>query len=362
MLQYLAQQFRVTVLDILHDKGTGHWGGAFSAAELLAALYFHAMNVRPEEPRWPDRDRLVVSKGHASCMLYTVLANRGFFPVGGTRHFRQLDSRLQGHPCMTSTPGVDMSTGSLGHGVSVDARHGVGWPLAGTRLLELRRCGRGRSQRGTDLGGAYGGGESSARSRLLALVDYNKVQLDGPSDEVMPMDPLADKFRAFNWNVAPQSTTATALPRFSMSLDWAQRQPGGPLAIIYRTCKGRGVSFMEDNAYWHGAAVDDVSYAKARQELLQTLEELEARLMILSQTAMRDAFGEALVDLAGKHPEMVVLDADVSSCTRTAVFGKHIPTGSSTSAWPKPTWWTSPQAWRPAGCGRWSAPSPSSSA
>src|ERR1019366_10790305 len=118
-LQYLAQQFRITVLDILHERGTGHWGGASSAAELLAALYFDVLRVRPDDPQWPDRDRLVMSKGHASCMLYTVLAHRGYFPNAELKTFRQIDSRLQGHPCMLKTPGVEMSTGSLGHGTSV---------------------------------------------------------------------------------------------------------------------------------------------------------------------------------------------------------------------------------------------------
>src|SRR5664280_3811270 len=130
MVQYLAQEFRVKVLDVLHDKGTGHWGGAASAAELLVALYFDALNVRPEEPRWPDRDRLVVSKGHASCMLYTVLAHRGYLPIDELKTFRQIDSRLQGHPCMNKTPGVEMSTGALGHGTSV----ALGMALA-ARLL-----------------------------------------------------------------------------------------------------------------------------------------------------------------------------------------------------------------------------------
>jgi transketolase len=117
MVQFMAQEFRIIVLDILHKKGTGHWGGASSAAEILVALYFDAMNIHPEDPAWPDRDRLVVSKGHASCMLYTVLANRGYFSPEELSTFRQLDSRLQGHPCMLTTPGVDMSTGSLGHGM-----------------------------------------------------------------------------------------------------------------------------------------------------------------------------------------------------------------------------------------------------
>ena len=131
MMQYLAQKFRLDVWDILHDKGTGHWGGASSVAEILTTLYFDTLSVRPSEPRWPDRDRLVLSKGHASAILYTVLANRGFFPTEELHTFRQIDSRLQGHPCMNETPGVDMSTGALGHGMSVS----LGMALA-ARLQE----------------------------------------------------------------------------------------------------------------------------------------------------------------------------------------------------------------------------------
>lgn len=277
MLQYLAQQFRITVLDILHEKGTGHWGGASSAAELLVALYFDRMNIRPEQPDWPDRDRLVVSKGHASCMLYTVLAHRGYFPVEELDTFRQLDSRLQGHPCMLTTPGVEMSTGSLGHGLSVT----LGMALA-ARLLEKNYwsyvlIGDGDLNEGQTWEGVMAAAKFRP-PRLVALVDYNKVQLDGPSDEIMPMDPLPDKFRAFNWNVAPALCDGNSAAEVLESFDWVKRQTEWPAVVIYRTRKGRGVSFMENNAYWHGAVIDDASYARARQELLETLGELEARL------------------------------------------------------------------------------------
>ena len=159
MLQLMAQEFRITVLDILHEKGTGHWGGAASAAELLVALYFDAMNVRPEEPRWPERDRLVVSKGHASCMLYTVLAHRGYFPPAELKTFRQIDSRLQGHPCMMKTPGVEMSTGRLGHGDIGGAGHGARSPAARKELLDVRAAGRRRPERRPDVGSDHGGRE-----------------------------------------------------------------------------------------------------------------------------------------------------------------------------------------------------------
>ncbi len=276
-LQYLAQQFRITVLDILHEKGTGHWGGASSAAELLVSLYFDVMNVRPDCPQWPDRDRLVLSKGHASCMLYTVLAHRGFFPVEELHTFRQLDSRLQGHPCMTSTPGVDMSTGSLGHGVSVTLGMALGARLRKKDYWTYVLIGDGDLNEGQTWEAIMAAAKFRP-PRMVLLVDYNKVQLDGPSDEIMPMDPLADKFRAFRWNVAPRVYDGHLVPDILESLDWARRQTDWPVAIIYRTHKGRGVSFMEDNAHWHGGVIDEASYGKARLELAAALEKLEAQL------------------------------------------------------------------------------------
>ena len=276
-LQCLAQEFRLTVLDILHEKGTGHWGGAASAAELLVALYFDAMNVRPQEPSWPDRDRLVVSKGHASCMLYTVLAQRGYFSPAELTTFRQIDSRLQGHPCMNKTPGVEMSTGALGHGVSV----ALGMALA-ARLLRKSYwtyvlLGDGDLNEGQTWEAVMAAAKFKPE-RLVALIDYNKVQLDGPSDEIMPMDPLPEKLRAFNWNVGPRVFDGHEVGEVLESLAWAKSQERWPVTVIYRTKKGRGVSFMENNAKWHGGVVDDASYTRARAELLETLQILRARL------------------------------------------------------------------------------------
>lgn len=274
MIQYLAQECRVTVLDVLHDAGTGHWGGAASAAELLAGLYFDAMSVRPEEPLWPDRDRLVVSKGHASCMLYTVLAHRGFLPVEELATFRQLDSRLQGHPCMLTTPGVDMSTGSLGHGISVGLGMALAARLLGKTYWTYVLVGDGDLNEGQTWEGIMAAAKYRPE-RLVALIDYNKVQLDGPSEVIMPLDPLPEKLRAFNWNVAPQLYNGNDAAEVLDSFDWIKSQSRWPVAVIYRTHKGRGVSFMEDSAHWHGAVIDDESHKKARQELLETLRQLE---------------------------------------------------------------------------------------
>jgi len=276
-LQYLAQQFRITVLDILHEKGSGHWGGASSAAELLVTLYFDVMRVRPEQPDWEDRDRLVLSKGHASCMLYTVLAHRGYFPVEELATFRQLNSRLQGHPSMHHTPGVEMSTGSLGHGMSV----ALGMALAARVLAKdfwtYVIIGDGDLNEGQTWEAIMAAAKFKPE-RLVALVDYNKVQLDGPSSEIMPMDPLPEKLRAFNWNVAPEVYDGHSAAALLDSFDWVRRQKHWPVAVIYATHKGRGVSFMEDQAFWHGAPIDDATHAKARAELLATLEKLEACL------------------------------------------------------------------------------------
>jgi len=276
-LQYLAQFFRLVVFDILHEKGTGHWGGASSAAELLVSLYFHAMNVRPEDPHWMDRDRFVLSKGHASCVLYTVLAYRGFFPVEELATFRQLDSRLQGHPCMRATPGVDMSTGALGHGLSVALGMALAARLRHRTYWTYVMLGEGDLNEGQTWEAIMAAAKFRPE-RLVALIDYNKVQLDGPSEEIMPLDPLPEKLRAFNWNVAPEVYDGHCVSAILDSLDWIGRQTRWPVAVIYSTCKGRGVSFMENNACWHGSPIDDESYARGRPELVKTLRELEAKL------------------------------------------------------------------------------------
>ena len=277
MMQYLAQKLRVDVFDILHDKGTGHWGGASSVAELLTALYYDAMSVRPQEPRWPDRDRLVLSKGHASAILYTVLANRGFFPVEELDTFRQLNSRLQGHPCMNETPGVDMSTGALGHGMSVS----LGMALAAriqrknywTYVIMGEGC--------LDEGQTWEGMMAAAKykpERLVAMIDFNGYQLDGSSNEIMPLAPLFEKFISFGWNVSPTEWNGHSIREILKSFDWVRQQKDWPVAVVYKTQKGRGISFTQDTHKFHGAVIDDQSYAKGRPELLKTLAELEAAL------------------------------------------------------------------------------------
>ena len=274
-IQYLAQESRVDVLDTLHEKGTGHWGGASSAAELLATLYFHEMQVRPDDPKWPDRDRLVVSKGHASAMIYAILAKRGYFPLEEvTGSFRQLNSRMQGHPCMNKTPGVEMSTGALGHGLSVALGMALAARVQGRSYWSHVIVGDGCLNEGQTWEAIMAAAKFKPE-RLVLHIDYNQVQLDGPSAEIMPLNPLPEKLRAFNWNVAPDLCDGHSVPDIFKALDWLRAQTRWPAAIIYRTHKGHGVSFMTDTSKWHGAPVDEEAYAKARPELLATLSQLE---------------------------------------------------------------------------------------
>lgn len=277
MLQYQAQYLRLTAFDLLHEKGTGHWGGASSAAEVLTTLYYHVMNIVPDTPSWPDRDRFVLSKGHASAMLYSVLAYRGYFPVDELSTFRQLNSRLQGHPCMSETPGVEMSTGALGHGLSVALGMALAARVQKKSFWSYVMFGEGCLDEGQTWEAMLAAAKFRPE-RLVALLDYNGVQLDGPSHEIMPLEPLAEKFRAFRWNIAPKVYDGHSIPEILDSFDWIKQQPTWPVAVIYRTHKGKGVSFMEDNHKWHGAPIGDDDYVKARPELLATLNELEARL------------------------------------------------------------------------------------
>lgn len=276
MIQTLAQQFRLSVWDLLHAKGTGHWGGASSVAEILTTLYFDALDIRPDEPRWPERDRVVLSKGHASAMLYTVLAHRGYFPPEELATFRQIDSRLQGHPCMNETPGVDMSTGALGHGMSVSLGMALAAQLQGKAYWTYVIMGEGCLDEGQTWEALMAASKFTP-PRLVVLIDYNGYQLDGASNDIMPLAPLFEKFLAFGWNVAPTSYNGHQVSEIQQSLAWARRQTG-PVAIIYQTKKGRGISFTQDTHKFHGAVIDDTLHAKGRPELLATLAELEAAL------------------------------------------------------------------------------------
>jgi transketolase len=276
-IQVLAQRFRLDVFDLLHEKGTGHWGGASSAAEILTALYFDVLDVKPEEPRWADRDRLILSKGHASAILYTVLASRGYFPPAELKTFRQINSRLQGHPCMNETPGVDMSTGALGHGMSVGLGMALAARVQAQRYWTYVMMGEGCLDEGQTWEAIMAAAKFRPE-RLVALIDCNRYQLDGASADIMPLEPLADKFRAFGWTVAEKLYDGHSVPHVLDSFAWIRAQSRWPVVVIYETHKGHGVAATTDTHKFHGAVIDDDTYAKGRPQLLKTLAELEAQL------------------------------------------------------------------------------------
>ncbi|WP_059369768.1 transketolase [Treponema endosymbiont of Eucomonympha sp.] len=276
-LAALAARFRVEMFDVLHERQTGHWGGASSAAEIVTALYFSRLKIDPSQPKWEGRDRFVLSKGHASVNLYTVLARRGFFAPAVLPSFRTLGSILQGHPSMKLVPGVDFSTGALGHGLSVACGMALSAALSGAGFRTYVLTGEGC----LDEGSTWEAMLFAAKYRpkgLVFLVDYNKVQLDGRSEDILPLEPLADKFTAFGWHLAPRAYDGHCTADILRSFAWLDGDDVWPKAVIYDTVKGKGVDFMEGKNAWHGAAIDDGSYAKGRPQLLKDAEAKEAAL------------------------------------------------------------------------------------
>ncbi len=276
-LSLLASTLRLEMFEILHERQTGHWGGASSAAELVTALYFHRMNIDPENPHASNRDRFILSKGHASMNLYTNLAYRGFFPVKDLKGFRTLGSHLQGHPSMNKTPGVDMSTGALGHGLSI----GVGMALASVLNNEdyftYILSGEGCLNEGQTWEAMLSAAKFKPR-KLIYMIDYNRVQLDGTSRDIMPLDPLYDKFKSFGWNISEEIYDGHDMNSILDSFAWIDSDDVWPKAIIYNTIKGKGVSFMEGKSAWHGAPIDDESYKNGKKELIIDIEQKEAQL------------------------------------------------------------------------------------
>ena len=268
-MQRAAQELRLTVVEMIHRAGSGHTGGSLSAAEILTVLYDAVLRVRPGEPDWPDRDRLILSKGHAAPALYATLARKGFFDPRWLGRLRQIDSPLQGHPSMRDTPGVEMSTGSLGMGLSV----GVGMALArratGRDFRVFVVCGDGELQEGQNWEAMMAAAKWGL-SELTLVVDRNHVQLDGPVREIMPLGDLEAKVKAFGWCVfgCDGHDVKSLLEAFDAALSAA-----GPAAIVAETVKGKGVSFMEGQAAWHGRPIGDAEYARAMTELRDALQQ-----------------------------------------------------------------------------------------
>lgn len=268
-----AYEYRIQVLRMVYGRKSGHIGGAFSAAEILTALYFHQMRVDPANPAWEDRDRLIFSKGHACAMLYTVLAHRGFFPVEELSTFRSLNSRLQGHPEPQKTPGVEVPAGPLGHGVAIGAGMSLGARLDGSRRKTYVILGDGEINAGVIWEGAMVAAKFGL-DNLKVILDYNGVQQTGSTAKVMPTEPIADKWASFNWHV--MEIHGHNMAEVLDALDRADEVHGRPVVIIARTTKGKGVSFMENDPQWHGGIPSDDQFRAALAELQKGADLWEA--------------------------------------------------------------------------------------
>lgn len=264
-LEGKAKELRKTILTMIHRAKSGHPGGSLSAADIMAVLYFEELNVRPETPQWEDRDRFVLSKGHVCPVLYSCLALRNYFPMDTIYTLRKEGSMLQGHPDMKRCPGIDISTGSLGQGLST----AVGMALAGKRDGKPYRVfclvGDGESQEG-QIWEAVQSAVKYQLDNLIIIVDNNGLQNDSTCDEVMPLGNLAEKFSAFGCEV--QSIDGHRIGEIRTAFATTRRENHGkPHCILAKTIKGKGVSFMENVVSWHGTAPNDEQYALAMQEI-----------------------------------------------------------------------------------------------
>ncbi|ABY92269.1 transketolase [Thermoanaerobacter brockii subsp. lactiethylicus] len=263
-LKQKAKEVRIDIINMLAEAGSGHPGGSLSCADILTLLYFDKMNVKPDNPKWEDRDRLVLSKGHAAPALYAVLAEKGFFPKEELKTLRKLGSILQGHPDMKSTPGLDMTTGSLGQGLSA----ANGMALAGKLDKKGYRVyvilGDGELQEGQIWEAAMTAAHYKL-DNLTAILDFNGLQIDGPNREVKNIEPVNEKFNAFGWHVI--EIDGHDFDQIDKAIEEAKATKGKPTLIIAHTIKGKGVSFMENQVGWHGSAPNEEQRQKAIQEL-----------------------------------------------------------------------------------------------
>ncbi|GAF26009.1 Apulose-4-phosphate transketolase subunit A [Moorella thermoacetica] len=263
-LMATARRIRRDIVRMVGAAGSGHPGGSLSAVEIMTALYFKVMRLDPERPDWPERDRFVLSKGHAAPVLYAALAERGFFAVDKLDTLRRLGSPLQGHPDRKSLPGVEVSTGSLGHGLAVANGMALAGRLDGRDYRVYVLLGDGELEEGM----VWEGAMAAAHYRLdnlTAIVDHNHLQIDGRVEEVMSPEPVADKFRAFGWEV--MTIDGHDFGQILDALERAREVKGKPTVIIAETIKGKGVSFMENQAGWHGKAPKPEEVEKALAEL-----------------------------------------------------------------------------------------------
>lgn len=262
-LQAKALQFRKEILEVTNSAGSGHPGGSLSAVEILISLYECKMNYRADDPNWEDRDRLIISKGHVTPVVYVTLANYGFFPKEELKRFRQFGSMLQGH-VHTKVPGVEFNTGSLGHGLSVANGVALGARMLKKDFKVYCLLGDGEIQEGSVWEAAMTAAHQKL-SNVCAIVDYNKVQENGPTNEIKDLEPLAEKWRSFGWLV--EEVIGHNFKQVLAALDKFDSSKKKPLVIIAHTIKGKGISFMEGENKWHGKAPNDEQLQDALREL-----------------------------------------------------------------------------------------------
>ena len=271
-LKKTACKVRMGVIEGVYNAKSGHPGGSLSISDVLTYLYFAKLNVDPKNPKWADRDRFVLSKGHCAPALYAVLAERGFFDKSELKKLRHIGAMLQGHPDMKGTPGVDMSTGSLGQGISAAAGMALGGKLSSASYKVYTILGDGEIEEGQVWEAAMFSAHNKL-DNLVAIVDNNGLQIDGKITDVCSPMPITDKFEAFGWHVITMN--AHDFDDIERAFDEAEKINGKPVAIVMTSVKGKGVSFMENQVGWHGTAPNAEQYAQAMDELNKTLESLE---------------------------------------------------------------------------------------
>lgn len=268
-LRAKSVDIRYDIINMIAMANAGHPGGSLSAADILTALYFRVMRIDPSNPEWADRDRFILSKGHACPVLYSVLAERGYFNKSNLNTLRSINSILQGHPDMCKTPGVDMSSGSLGQGLSVGIGMALSAKLRGKDYRTWVVIGDGEMQEGSIWEAAMAAPKWNL-DNLTAILDYNHLQADGPVIDVMPIEPVADKWRAFGWNVIV--INGHDMQQVVGAMEKVKEIKGVPTIIIANTIKGKGVSFMENVTKWHGKAPSAEEAATALAEIRSAAE------------------------------------------------------------------------------------------
>lgn len=264
LLESKAKEIRKSIIKMLNESGSGHPGGSLSSVEIMTTLYFHEMNIDPKNPKLENRDRFILSKGHAAPVLYATLAEKEFIEKEELLNLRKINSILQGHPEMKGTPGVEMSTGSLGQGFSVAVGMAKGLKIKKLDSKVFTILGDGELQEGIIWEAAMAASHYNL-DNIIAFIDNNGLQIDGKNIDVMNVDSIEDKFRAFGWNVL--SSDGHNFTDLINNIEQAKKVQGSPSVIVCKTVKGKGVSFMENNAGWHGKAPNDEETKKALTEI-----------------------------------------------------------------------------------------------